>query len=206
VGGSSNTQIFRKALFSIMKSDFDFVIIGWTQSWRHDKSFIGDNTDNLLEESYKTILNSENGYTQIIGSSHNSEHCNLEPQATDNVIMYTIVLHELLKLKNIPHLFITMGELDSNTLNNRTGWLDLIDSKNYYGEGNVFEKMNYSITNSFKKMHINEGFSIPNDDIIYNNGVGYIRDNVNHLTTNAKYGLAKAILKYILDNNILKIQ
>lgn len=202
MGGSSNTQIFRKAFFSITKSDFDFVIIGWTQSWRHDKvideiDFTDENMNILLEESNKEILDSELGYTQIIGSSLNNNYCNLEPQGTDNVIMYTLILQNLLKSKNIPHLFLTMGEFNSHTLSARRGWLDLIDSKNYYGKGDILSKMKNSVTNEFYQRHISEGFKKPLNGEIKNNGDGYIRDNASHLNERAKNILANNILKHI---------
>lgn len=210
MGGSSNTQIFRKAFFSIMKSDFDFVLIGWTQSWRHDKvineiDFTQKNIDLLLQESYKPILNSELSYHQIIGSSHNNMHCNFEPQGTDNLIMYTLALQNLLKSKDIPHLFVTMGEANIKTLECRSGWLELIDSKNYFGEGDIINKMAFSVTNDFKRKHIEEGYPIPKPNEIINDGDGYIRDNVAHLNENSKKEFAKNALEHIRKNNIVKI-
>jgi len=206
--GASNNQIFRKALFSIMKSDFDFVFIGWTQSWRNDKSFIEDvldynNIDKLLAESYENILNSELGYETIVGNSNKNVHCNFEPQGTDNVIMYTIILNQLLKLKNTPHLFVTMGQLNTDVLNNRKGWLDLIDSKNYYGEGNIIEKMSFSMTNYFYEKHLNENHGIPKIGSSTLNSPGYIIDNTPHLNYNGSNELAELIKIYITKNNIL---
>lgn len=208
MGGSSNTQIFRKAFFSIMKSDFDFVLIGWSQSWRHDKvideiDFTHNNMNILLEESNKEILDSELGYEQIIGSSHNNNHCNLEPQGTDNVIMYTLALQNLLKSKNIPHLFVTMGEFNSKTLDARRGWLNLIDSKNYYGNGDIVSKMKHSVTNDFYERHINEGYKKPLDGESTLNGKGYIRDNASHLNQTAKNIFASNILKHISGNKLI---
>jgi hypothetical protein len=208
MGGSSNTQIFRKAFFSIMKSDFDFVLIGWSQSWRHDKAiyeldFNDTNRDILLEESNKEILNSELGYHQIIGSSHNNSHCNLEPQGTDNVIMYTLALQNLLKSKNIRHLFVTMGECNLKTLESRRGWLDLIDSNNYYGNGDIISKMSHSVTKDFTHRHVEEGYRIPLPDECINDGDGYIRDNVSHLNENAKQIFANKILKHITGNKLI---
>lgn len=208
MGGSSNTQIFRKAFFSIMKSNFDFVIIGWSQSWRHDKvidemDFNSENTNLLLEESYKEVLDSEFAYQQIIGSSHNNVHCNFEPQGTDNVIMYTIILQELLKSKNIPHLFVTMGQSYSLTLESRKGWLDLIDSKNYYGEGSIIDKMNHSVSNNFHHRHVTEGYIVPENGITINDGPGYIRDSASHLNYNARQIFAKDVLKQITGNKLI---
>ena len=206
--GASNTQIFRKVLLSIMKSNFKFVLIGWTQSWRHDKSLIEDvmdynNIGNLLEESYKNILNSELGYKSIVGNSHNNVHCNLEPQGTDNVILYTIILNQLLKLKNIPHLFITMGQLNPDVLTSRKGWTELIDPKNYYGDGEITNKMNYSITNYFYELHINEGHSILNQNSNLYQTPGYIIDNTAHLNLNGTKKLAELIKYYLIENNII---
>jgi hypothetical protein len=206
--GASNTQIFRKALFSIMKSKFDFVLIGWTQSWRNDKSFIEDvidytNIDKLLMESYKNVLDSELGYEHIVGNSHKNIHCNFEPQGTDNVIMYTLILNQLLKLKNIPHLFITMGQLGTNILNNRKGWVDLIEPKNYYGEGNIVEKMSFSITNYFYEKHLSEGHGTPKSGYNTLTSPGYVIDNTPHLNYNGSKMLSKLIKTYIIENNIL---
>ena len=206
--GASNTQIFRKALFSIMKSDFNFVLIGWTQSWRNDKSFVEDvveytNIDKLLIESYKNILDSELGYKHIIGNSHDNIHCNLEPQGTDNVIIYTIILNQLLKSKNIPHLFITMGQLNPDVINMRKGWTELIDSKNYYGDGNISEKMNHSITNLFYEKHISENHGIPKFGSGSLMSSGYVIDNTPHLNFNAAKKLAELLQKYITENNII---
>jgi hypothetical protein len=64
------------------------------------------------------------GYTNIAVTSHHNIHCKLEPEGTDDVIMYTIILNQLLKTKKIPHLFVTMGELNPSVLMNRTGWID----------------------------------------------------------------------------------
>lgn len=206
--GASNTQIFRKALYSIMKSDFDFVIIGWTHSWRNDKSFIEEdmnykNINKLLIESHKNILNSEFGYESIVGNSNKNIHCNFEPQGTDDVIMYTIILNQLLKSKNIPHLFITMGQLNTDVLNNRKGWIDLIDSKNYYGDGNIIEKMSFSITNYFYEKHINENYEITKAGSNELTSSGYIIDNTPHLNYNGSKQLAELIKEYITKNNIL---
>jgi len=206
--GSSNTQIFRKAFFSILKSNFEFVLIGWTNSWRYEKSFVEDvldynNIDKLLEESYKNILNSELGYKNISINSHNNVHCNLEPQGTDNVIMYTIILNELLKAKNIPHLFITMGELNPNVLIQRKGWTELIDSKNYYGNGNITDKMNHSATNYLYELHLNEGYEIPLSGSGFYHTPGYIRDNSPHLNNNGAQKLAELIKEYLIQNSII---
>jgi hypothetical protein len=206
--GSSNRQIFRKALLSIMKSKFDFVLIGWTNSWRNEKSFIEDvldykNIDKLLEESYKNILDTELGYTNIAVTSHHNIHCKLEPEGTDDVIMYTIILNQLLKLKNIPHLFITMGQLNPDVLTSRKGWTELIDPKNYYGEGEITNKMNYSITNYFYELHINEGHSILNQNSNLYQTPGYIIDNTAHLNLNGAKKLAELIKYYLIENNII---
>jgi hypothetical protein len=206
--GASNKQIFRKALFSIMKSDFDFVLIGWTNSWRNEKSFIEDildykNIDKLLEESYKNILNTELGYTNISVTSHHNIHCKLEPEGTDDVILYTIILNQLLKAKNIPHLFVTMGELNPSVLMNRTDWMNLIHSKNYYGNGTITDKMNHSVTNYLYELHLNEGHGIPTagSGVYYTSG--YIRDNSPHLNYNGAQKLAELIKEYLIKNNII---
>ena len=206
VGGSSNTQIFRKAFFSIMKSNFDFVIIGWSQCWRDDKSMpyhiIDKNTEiDLLSESYSDVLKTHINYEMIYPNNELKNYCKFEPQATDDVISYTIILQNLLKSKNIPHLFLTMGENNLKTLNSRLGWLEMIDSKNYYGRGNIIEKMNHSITKYFQKKHIEEGYG--NHYNYSMDSIGYIRDEGSHLNNNAKHILAKNIMEYLLENKIV---
>jgi hypothetical protein len=161
------------------------------------------NENILLQESNKEILNSELGYNQIIGASDNNSHCNLEPQGTDNVILYTLALQNLLKSKNIRHLFVTMGECNSKILESRRGWLDLIDSNNYYGYGDIVSKMSHSVTKDFTRRHIEEGYNVPLPGYICNDCDGYIRDNVSHLNENAKQIFANKILKHITGNKLI---
>ncbi len=208
-GGISNTQIFRKAIFSILKSDFDFVFIGWSQCWRDDKSVLYKEIVNeidavkLLNESYQSILSTHIGYESIVPNNKFGHYCKFEPEATDDTILYTIILHTLLKSKNIPHLFITMGENNLKTLESRRGWLDLIDPKNYYGEGDIVSKMAFSVTKYFQKKHVDEGY--PNIETHSLNGLGYISDIGLHLNNNARTILSDDVLNYIIKNELLKL-
>jgi len=208
--GSSNAEIFKTAFFSLMKSNFDFVIIGWTHSWRHHKvmneiEFNDINSKILEKESNFNILNSMFGYQQIVGNSSKNIHCKFEPEATDDVIMYTAILHNLLNSKNIPHLFLSMGELNNEVLKNRTGWLELINPKNYFGKGNILEKMNNSITNNFCILHIEEGHTIHNSGSGMYYSSGYVRDKTNHLNYNGAKKLAEIVKNYIIENQLISI-
>lgn len=208
MGGSNNDQIFRKAFFSIQKNQFDFVLIGWSQSWRIDKVLdVYDKSDEyedvLREEAESDILKTSNFYTGIIGNDINyRKFSHLEPEGTDNVIMYTIILHQLCKSKNIPHLFISMGDISKATLSGRSEWLKLIDSKNYFGEGTLINKMSTAITNQYRERHakiFGENFG----EETYEKPNSIIRDNACHLSTNGGRILAKEILTHILDNQIV---
>jgi hypothetical protein len=207
-GGSNNDQIFRKAFFSIQKNDFDFVLIGWTQSWRIDKVldiFDKDDgyEDRLREEASSDILKTSYFYTGIIGNDKNySKFSHHEPEGTDNVIMYTIILHQLLKSKNIPHLFITMGELNYATLSGRSEWLKIIDEKNYFGKGKLIDRMGMCLTDLYHDKHI-DIFGKDFDESTYHLPNSIIRDNSCHLSENGGRILAKEILEHIIDNEIV---
>lgn len=207
-GGSNNDQIFRKAFFSILKNDFDFVLIGWTQVWRIDKVIdvydIGpDYYNKLKEESNASILNTSTFYTQVVANDalHN-RYCHLEPEGTDNLLMYTIILQKLLKEKNIPHLFLSMGDAMKYTLSARPGWIELIDEKNYFGKGPLVDRISFAITNDFYKKHV-EMFGKDFHDSTYFNPNSLIRDNANHLSTYGGEVLAKQILEHIIENKIV---
>ncbi len=205
--GSSNDQIFRKALFSILKTNFDFVLIGWTQCWRIDKVIEVYEEDNdykniLLEESLNNILSGSKYYTEVVANDkHYNRYCHLEPEGTDFVIMYTIILQQILKSKNIPHLFLSMGEVMPYTLNARQGWLPLIDEKYYFGEGTLQQKMSYPLTTHFYNEHMK--IFGENTGITWTDERGLIRDNANHLSKNGGRVLSEMVLKYIQENKIL---
>jgi len=207
-GGSNNDAIFKKAFFSLLRNDFDFVLIGWTQVWRISKVLdIYHPSDEykkaLTDESYSSILNTTQYYTAIIGNDKNyNRFSHLEPEGTDNCIMYTIILHRLMKERGIPHLFISMGDIIPYTLNARPGWLEFIDTKNYFGTGELKDKMAFSITNHLHREHkkmFGENFK----DSTYTHALSSIRDNANHLTDRGGRILAKQILEYIKENGIV---
>ena len=206
MGGSSNPQIFRKALFSILNNDFDFVLIGWSQPWRNDTvlDVFEENIEyrnNLKYETELSILNSSFYYTPVIPTTQ--PNCFMEPQGTDTQIMNTIILHKLLKNRNIPHLFVSMGDQLIQTIQYRCGWLKHIDPKNYFGEGDMVDKMSFSVINYFSKIH-KETFG---DDYLkdwtYHNNQTNIRDNAMHLSDKGMKILAKMLQKHIEDNGLL---
>lgn len=208
-GGSNNDAIFRKAFFDVQKNQFDFVLIGWSQSWRIDKVLDIFDKDidyekKLSEEAESEILKTSHFYTGIIGNDKNyRKFSHFEPEGTDNVIMYTIILHQLCKSKNIPHLFISMGDISRTTLSGRKEWLKFIDSKNYFGEGTLVNKMSVCTTNQYFERHakvFGENFT----DETYNAPNSFIRDNAYHLSMNGARILAKEILTHILNNQIVE--
>jgi hypothetical protein len=72
-----------------------------------------------------------------------------EPKGTDDTIIYTLSLHNLLNSKNIPHLFMNMGKLDSDVLSARENWLQDIDPKNYLSvndDDTILQKMSFCFT------------------------------------------------------------
>ncbi len=146
-GGSNNDAIFKKAFFSLLRNDFDFVLIGWTQVWRISKVLdIYHPSDEykkiLTAESYESILKTTEYYTQVVANDRTGNRfSHFEPEGTDNCIMYPIILHQLMKQRGIPHLFISMGDIIPYTLNARPGWLEFIDTKNYFGTGELKDKI-----------------------------------------------------------------
>ena len=206
-GGSNNDAIFRKAYFSLLRNDFDFVLIGWTQVWRISKVMDVFKEDTaylkaLTDESYSSILNTTQYYTAIIGNDKNyNRFSHLEPEGTDNCIMYTIILHRLMKERGIPHLFISMGNVFNSTLGARPGWLEFMDTKNYFGSGELKDKMAVCMTDEFHNEHKNM-FGENYHDSTYTHPLSLIRDNANHLTDRGGRMLAKQILEYIKENGI----
>jgi hypothetical protein len=204
MGGSSNPNIFRKALFSILNNDFDFVLIGWSQPWRNDTvaDVFEENkeySDNLIAESESDILTTSHYYQQII----NNRGCFLEPQGTDTQIMNTIILHKLLKSKNIPHLFVSMGDQLKQTVQMRKNWLKHIDPKNYFGEGDIVDKMCFSVINYFSQIHYETFGNDYQKHWTYVNTASNIRDNAMHLNEKGMKHLASMIQKHINDNGLL---
>lgn len=205
--GSSNDQIFRKAIFSILKNNFDFVLIGWTQCWRIDKVLdVYENTSEyrelLMEESNSSILKTSNFYSQVVANDKMyNRFCHLEPEGTDFTIMYTTILHEILKTRNIPHLFLSMGDIMPYTLEAREGWLQLIDKKNYFGTGDLKERMSFAITNHFYNEHLKIFGESTGMTWTHKNSL--IRDNASHLSDNGGRVLAEMISNHIIKNKIL---
>jgi len=206
--GSNNDAIFKKAFFSLLRNDFDFVLIGWTQVWRISKVLDVYNSSLeykkiLTAESYESLLKTTEYYTAVVGNdSIGNRYSHLEPEGTDNCIMYTIILHHLMKQRGIPHLFISMGDVIHYTLNARPGWLEFIDKKNYFGEGELKDRMAFSITNHLYTEHkkmFGENFK----NSTYTHALSSIRDNTNHLTDRGGKILAKQILEYIKENGIV---
>ena len=206
-GGSNNDAIFRKAYFSLLRNDFDFVLIGWTQVWRISKVMdVFESSPEyeklLTEESYQSILEGTQYYTAIIGNDKNyNRYSHLEPEGTDNCIMYTIILHRLMKEKGIPHLFISMGDVINYTLKARPGWLEFIDTKNYFGTGELKDRMSFCVTNHFQREH-KKMFGENYHDSTHTHPLSLIRDNANHLTDRGGRLLAKQILEHIKENGI----
>ena len=161
--GSNNESIFRRTLIDCSKNHFDFVIIGWSHP---ERTLILNNSINLdydkvKEESEKSYLgHAPNrklyGYSSTLPSENNGNELLLkfEPKGTDDTILYTISLHNFLKQKNIPHLFLNMGLLDINMLSARESWLQDIDPKNYLSvndDDTILQKMSFCFTEYYAK-------------------------------------------------------
>jgi hypothetical protein len=153
--GSSNESIFRRTLIDCSKNNFDFVIIGWSHP---ERSLILDNDIDidykiLKKESENQYLGDDinkkmHGYSNKIPHNVNNDYhlLKFEPKGTDDTILYTIALHNFFKQKNIPHLFLNMGKLDSEILSARESWLSDIDPKNYLSlndNDTILEKMKF---------------------------------------------------------------
>jgi hypothetical protein len=161
--GASNESIFRRTLIDCSKNNFDFVIVGWSHPERSLNLNYGIDIDNntLKNESEKKYLGDVDnkklyGYYDKIPSESEDKYSLLkfEPKGTDDTILYTISLHNFFKQKNIPHLFLNMGKLDSDVLSARESWLHDIDTKNYLSLNNddsILEKMKFCFTNHYAK-------------------------------------------------------
>ena len=168
LGGSSNEMIFRRTLLDILNNDFDFVIIAWS----HPERYLIPNIN--LELDYDKLK--RDGDRQLQGVTYNDPYCYLggipghggirnmellkfEPKGTDDTILYTLSLHNLLNSKNIPHLFMNMGKLDSNIINARENWIKHINPKNYLSmndDDTLKEKMSFSFVQHFIELGGNE--------------------------------------------------
>lgn len=161
LGGSSNEMIFRRTLLDILNNDFDFAIIAWS----HPERYLIPNPSNKL--NYKKLK--EDGDKKLQGvhysdpyyylggipghaGNKNAELLKFEPKGTDDTILYTLALHNLFNSKNIPHLFMNMGKLDSNVIQARENWIKHINPKNYLSMNDnesLLDKMSFSFVEYF---------------------------------------------------------
>jgi len=161
LGGSSNEMIFRRTMLDILNNHFDFAIICWSHPERYLAPNININLNykELKEDGdmeFQTIhYTGPYGYTNGIpghGINTNFELLKFEPKGTDDTILYTLALHNLFNSKNIPHLFLNMGKLDSNVIGARQNWIKHINPKNYLSmndDNTLFEKMSFSFVEYF---------------------------------------------------------
>jgi hypothetical protein len=222
--GSSNESIFRRTLIDCSKNNFDFVIIGWS----HPERSLNLNNDVDIDhsvlkiESEKKYLGDEvnknlYGYYDKIPSDSKDDYSLLkfEPKGTDDTILYTISLHNFFKQKNIPHLFLNMGKLDSDILSARESWIYNIDPKNYLSLNNndsILEKMKFCFTEHYAKKakriivkdsDIQRYKSLKgNSDIEYEK-TGWIMDIGGHLGKLAYDDLFHLMYNHISKNNLL---
>jgi hypothetical protein len=226
IGGSSNESIFRRTLIDISKNNFDFAIIAWSHP---ERFFVIDaynelDYNKLREDGDRQFFatkwdESMYGYKHGIphNSSSNVEILKLEPKGTDDTIIYTISLHNFLKQKNIPHLFLNMGKLDSDVLWARESWLKEIDSKNYLSlndDDTILEKMKFSFVEHFLKLGENELIKDKDvadlkkihkvDEVVQlKNTNPYTIDIAGHLSDLAFKRLDEIIYKHIVKNNLV---
>lgn len=216
--GCNNESIFRRTLIDCSKNNFDFVLIGWSHP---ERSLRVNNMVNLDLEKLKTESESkfiiEPLYAYINYIPSNSEDysmLNFEPKGTDDVIFYTISLHNFFKQKGIAHLFLNMGKLDSNILWARENWLKEIDPINYLSlneDDSILEKMQFSFTEYYAKkalkpivkdINIRAFKSLDgNSDREYET-TQWIKDVGGHLGILAFKDLSKIICNYINKNNL----
>ena len=142
-----------------------------------------------------------------------------EPKGTDDTIFYTLSLHSLLKEKNIPHLFVNMGYLDSDVLTARQSWLEYINPKNYMSlnsDETILEKMKFSFVKHYltisgnefiKDKQIAEIKKISPDSLlpIINDDTNYlwVTDIAGHLGQRAIVDFSNKIYNHIIENNLL---
>lgn len=219
--GSSNETIFRKTLIDCSKNNFDFAIIGWSHP---ERNLIYDNSDinfeYLKKESEKKYYNEDKrkyGYCDKIPVDVKTDYhlLKFEPKATDDTIFYTISLHNFFKQKQIPHLFLNMGKLDSDVLWARENWLQQIDCKNYLSlndNDTILEKMKFSFTKYYAdkaKKSIVKDIDIANYKRLKGNSddeyakSGWIMDVGGHLGDIAYNDLFNLMYNHIVKNNLL---
>jgi len=228
VGGSSNESIFRRTYIDILKNKFEFVLICWSHPERY---FI---VDNNVEIDYQKLKKDADEHffktkwdEQMYGYQHQIPHhsnisndtLKFEPKGTDDTIFYTLSLHSLLKEKNIPHLFVNMGHLDSDVLTARQSWLEYINPKNYMSlnsDETILEKMKFSFVKHYltisgnefiKDKQIAEIKKISPDSLlpIINDDTNYlwVTDIAGHLGQRAIVDFSNKIYNHIIENNLL---
>lgn len=216
--GSNNEAIFRRTLIDCSKNDFDFAIIGWSHP---ERTLLVDRRINidykiLKEESDLNFLGTgprkpTYGYIDKI-PGENDEHnmfLKFEPKGTDDTILYTISLHNFFKQRNIPHLFLNMGKLDSNVLEARKSWLNGIDKKNYLSISigdDILEKMKFSFIEHYGKKAgkiVVKDLDIHKYKFLEDNNNKWVVDIGGHLGESAYDDLFKLIYNHIIENNLL---
>ena len=221
--GSNNEFIFRRTIIDCSKNNFDFVLIGWSHPERSltlDYSILDIDYEKLKEDSERNFVGNSDGkiygYQNILPSSaeDNKFFLKFEPKGTDDTILYTICLHHFLKQKNIPHLFLNMGKLNSDVLESRKSWLKDIDPKNYLSDNvddDILQKMKFSFIEYYVKK-INKKFLKDSDIHEYNklNGSieeyergGWIIDMGGHLGRMGYDDLFDKIYNHIINNNLV---
>ena len=160
LGGSSNEMIFRRTLLDILNNDFDFVIIAWSHPERYltthweaiDYKKLKEDGDRQLQGVNYTDPYFYVGGIPGHGGTQNMESLKFEPKGTDDTILYTLALHNILNSKNIPHLFMNMGKLDSKVIDARQNWIKHINPKNYLSmndNDSLIEKISFSFVEYF---------------------------------------------------------
>lgn len=168
LGGSSNEMIFRRTLLDILNNKFDFVIIAWSHPERYlvpdinlelDCKKLKEDGDRELQGVHYSDPYAYIGGIPGHGANKNLELLKFEPKGTDDTILYTLALHNILNSKNIPHLFMNMGKLDSNIIEARENWIKHINPKNYLSindSDTLLDKMSFSFVEYFINLGGNE--------------------------------------------------
>lgn len=225
LGGSSNEMIFRRTLLDILNNDFDFVIIAWSHPERYliPNINLKLNYDKLKEDGDRKLqsVKYDGPYCYIggvpgHGATQSMELLKFEPKGTDDTILYTLALHNLLNSKNIPHLFMNMGKLDSNVIKARENWIKHINPKNYLSmneDDTLLEKMSFSFVQYFIELGgndfikdreialINQKKNVDNiKEILHKNP--YLVDIGGHLSDMSFDIIYKKIYDYIVKNKM----
>jgi len=227
LGGSSNEMIFRRTMLDILNNDFDFAIICWSHPERYLIPNININLDyeKLKEDGDRKLqaVNYKDPYYYINGipghgGNVNSELLKFEPKGTDDTILYTLALHNLFNNKNIPHLFLNMGKLDSKVIEARQNWIKHINPKNYLSmndDNTLLEKVSFSFVEYFINLGgtdfikdreislITKQKNIENIKEVLNKNQ-YLIDIGGHLSDSAFDIIYKLIYEHIVKYDMLK--